>query len=105
MIIGCIFSFLAFHLECYNLAKCVFLRKNADIYIDELVKPITFLLKAAYAVKMVASVLVYIYIDGSTHTETSDLSIIVSLGIQEGVSLYGPILAQLLAVVLLGIIH
>ena len=76
-----VITFVLYYYECYTVAKSIYLRKNDDIYMDELVAPITTVLKAGYAFKMLFNLLVLIYISGSNHTKENDFAIVLELGL------------------------
>lgn len=64
-VVLCLFCLFFYMTERFTLAKCVFLKRSEDVYLHELVSPITWTLKFVYVCKIVVCVLTFVFIEGN----------------------------------------
>lgn len=100
-IVLCAFCFLFYMTERFNLAKCVYLKRSEDIYLHELVSPLTSTLKFVYLCKIIVCVCTFVFIEGNGQHSQSSLWVIMQYGFQYGIQIYGLFLAQLCVVLIL----
>ena len=88
------------------MAKIAYIRKVKDIYMSELLDPISMALSVVYVLKILISVNQFIYITGKRHlAESTLLADIMNMGIQEGQQIYGPYVLELVVVAILAILQ
>ena len=67
-----LFGIFFYHTERYRIGKGVSLKRSDDIYLDELLEPITTTLKSIFVFKIVLCTFVFVMIEGSNFAnETS----------------------------------